>query len=270
MMVLLHGLEDNAGTFDRIVPLLPATYYYVSVDLPGHGKSDHFPSNLPLHSVDYIFACKIVLDHFGRKKYTLFGHSFGGMVGFMCSVVYPELLEKLIVLDCYVAKLVTPKEFPKWMASKYDNFMQVQKQIVSRRANVELDRDRAMEVLSSMRNHNGELTTDAAKTLLERAVENVGNKCRFRRDLRLKCYMELPLDTRYIQSVLRENPVQIPVLLMITESTSIHPYFTMKETLDVLGEFKNLKKVIVGGNHNVHLNEPEIVAPCINEFLNSS
>lgn len=268
-MILLHGIEDNAATFDRIVPLLPDTYYYVAIDLPGHGKSDHFPNNLPLHYMDYVFACKIVFDHFGRKKYTLFGHSFGGMLGFMCSVVYSEFLEKLIMLDCYVSKIVYPKEFPKWAASKYDGFMQVQKQIV-RRTNVELDYEKAIELFTNLRNENSELTPEAAEILLERAVEIVDGKYKFKRDLRLRCYMEPPLDPRYFQSVLRENPIKFPVLLMITERTNVHPYFNMKETLDVFKEITNFKKVVVGGNHHVHLNEPDIVAPHINEFLNNS
>ncbi|CAG7817538.1 unnamed protein product [Allacma fusca] len=42
----LHGWTDNAGTFDRLAPLLPKSLYFVAIDLPGHGRSSHHPEGL--------------------------------------------------------------------------------------------------------------------------------------------------------------------------------------------------------------------------------
>ena len=39
----MHGYMDNAGTFDRLIPLLPDKFYVVAIDLPGHGFSSHVP-----------------------------------------------------------------------------------------------------------------------------------------------------------------------------------------------------------------------------------
>lgn len=36
-VLVAHGLTENAGSFDRLIPLLPKEFFYVVVDLPGHG-----------------------------------------------------------------------------------------------------------------------------------------------------------------------------------------------------------------------------------------
>lgn len=36
-VLVVHGLCENAGAFDRLLPLLSKYFYYVVIDLPGHG-----------------------------------------------------------------------------------------------------------------------------------------------------------------------------------------------------------------------------------------
>lgn len=42
-VIAMHGYMDNAGTFDRLIPLLPDQFYVVAYDFPGHGFSSHVP-----------------------------------------------------------------------------------------------------------------------------------------------------------------------------------------------------------------------------------
>jgi len=35
-IVCIHGWQDNAGTFDRLIPLLPREFSYLAIDLPGN------------------------------------------------------------------------------------------------------------------------------------------------------------------------------------------------------------------------------------------
>ena len=37
-VLALHGREDNAGTFDRLIPLMPRTIPVFAIDFPGHGR----------------------------------------------------------------------------------------------------------------------------------------------------------------------------------------------------------------------------------------
>lgn len=50
-IVALHGWQDNAGTFDKLIPLLPSNVAILAIDLPGHGLSSH----LPIGQFYYIF-----------------------------------------------------------------------------------------------------------------------------------------------------------------------------------------------------------------------
>lgn len=49
-IVALHGWQDNAGTFEHLIPLLPADIAILCVDLPSHGLSSH------LHEGQYYCA----------------------------------------------------------------------------------------------------------------------------------------------------------------------------------------------------------------------
>lgn len=47
----VHGWNDNAGTFDKLIPMLPQDLYIVAVDMPGHGLSSHLPPGITYHYV---------------------------------------------------------------------------------------------------------------------------------------------------------------------------------------------------------------------------
>lgn len=35
-IILAHGWQDNAGSFDTLIPLLPSEFSYLAIDFPGH------------------------------------------------------------------------------------------------------------------------------------------------------------------------------------------------------------------------------------------
>lgn len=41
---MIHGWQDNAGSFDPLVRLMPPETSILSIDLPGHGHSTHLPN----------------------------------------------------------------------------------------------------------------------------------------------------------------------------------------------------------------------------------
>ncbi|GBP10884.1 Serine hydrolase-like protein [Eumeta japonica] len=42
-ILALHGWQDNAGTWDTLIPLLPKEYSFLAIDFPGHGQSSWYP-----------------------------------------------------------------------------------------------------------------------------------------------------------------------------------------------------------------------------------
>ena len=55
-MVALCGWLDNAGSFDKLIPLLPKNLRIVAVDTPGHDKSDAFPPDIAYNYLDAVLA----------------------------------------------------------------------------------------------------------------------------------------------------------------------------------------------------------------------
>ncbi|XP_015427396.1 PREDICTED: serine hydrolase-like protein 2 [Myotis davidii] len=84
-ILCLHGWLDNANSFDRLIPLLPRDFYYVAMDFGGHGLSSHYSPGLPYYYQNFVGEIRRV--------------SAGGTVGGMFSCMFPEMVEKLILLD---------------------------------------------------------------------------------------------------------------------------------------------------------------------------
>lgn len=81
-IIALHGWLDNAATFDRLIPLLPQKVAIFSIDLPGHGRSSHFPKGIHYYIYwDYIPVIRRIIKHFGWQMVTILGHSMGGGIG---------------------------------------------------------------------------------------------------------------------------------------------------------------------------------------------
>uniref|UniRef100_H2ZSP7 AB hydrolase-1 domain-containing protein n=1 Tax=Latimeria chalumnae TaxID=7897 RepID=H2ZSP7_LATCH len=76
-ILCLHGWADNANTFNELIPLLPKDYYYVVLDLPGHGFSSHRPSGVPYYDASYLGDVRWVVEELEWSKFTIMGHSMG-------------------------------------------------------------------------------------------------------------------------------------------------------------------------------------------------
>ena len=95
-VVILHGLLGSLDNWQTIAKRLSEQFKVYTVDLRNHGKSPH--SNE--HS--YPLMAEDLKDFFQEhviKKAHLIGHSMGGKVAMLFTVTYPELVDKLVVVD---------------------------------------------------------------------------------------------------------------------------------------------------------------------------
>ncbi|KAG7281619.1 hypothetical protein CRUP_019131 [Coryphaenoides rupestris] len=81
-VLCLHGWADNCGSFDTLLPLLPQ-----AMDLSGHGQSSHRPPGVSYYFPSYVADVHRVIK--------------GGNIGGMFTSLYPEMVEALVLLDCY-------------------------------------------------------------------------------------------------------------------------------------------------------------------------
>lgn len=118
-VVLLHGKNFNGAYWEETARLLASLGYRVVVpDQIGFGKSSK-----PL-DYSYTFAqlarnSESLLDSLGIDKVTVIGHSMGGMLAVHWSLLHPERLDRLILvnpigLEDWLSKGVTYRGLDGW------------------------------------------------------------------------------------------------------------------------------------------------------------
>ncbi|CAG9864761.1 unnamed protein product [Phyllotreta striolata] len=188
LVLCVHGVMDNAGTFDRLIERLPSSFYYVCIDLPGHGKSTHFPPHLPIHTTDYLLVYREVTRHFDDRKFVLIGHSYGGQIGFMYAQIYPNHVKSLIMLDTLTSYPVPTDYFDVYMAERIEDHLRIANNLRSNRPPL-YTREEALEKLITGRRSLKPMPTESAEALLTRAIEPAGDLYKFTTDQRLKNFI---------------------------------------------------------------------------------
>lgn len=97
-VVFLHGAGLNAHTWDPVCLMLRGDFHCVAVDLRGHGDSEWSPIadyGVPVNAVDIAGLVEAI----GLDRFTLVGHSFGGMVSLSYAAAHPSRLHSLVIVD---------------------------------------------------------------------------------------------------------------------------------------------------------------------------
>ncbi|WP_157489843.1 alpha/beta fold hydrolase [Flavobacterium sp. CF136] len=125
-IVLLHGFLENKKMWKDYVSFFSNQYRIITIDLLGHGESDCLGY---VHSMeDNARAVHEVLEYLQIKKTTILGHSMGGYVGLAFAELYPESIQKLILLNSTSKEDSTEKKLNRTRAIKavkqnYVNFV---------------------------------------------------------------------------------------------------------------------------------------------------
>uniref|UniRef100_A0A672YCJ3 Serine hydrolase like n=1 Tax=Sphaeramia orbicularis TaxID=375764 RepID=A0A672YCJ3_9TELE len=243
-VLCLHGWADNCGTFNTLIPLLPQECRYVAVDLAGHGFSSHRPPgtfySFPLYVAD---VCRVV-DALQWGRFSIIGHSMGGNIAGLFSALYPEMVDAVVLLDSYGFLPTDPQEVPKVMREGIDGLIKFEKSSEEKKDRV-YTYEKAVERLSAA---NPTLSEQSVHILLERGLHEVEGGVASSPSL--KNIVRISLE----QSLEMQARIQASVLIVHCFMFSLS--FVLQHTV-----------VMVPGNHHVHLNNPEAVAPLVSDFL---
>lgn len=96
-LLLLHGFLESSTMWERIATTFHKTRTVITLDFPGHGKSDTIAAE---HTME-LFAeiTNALLEHLKIKNCTIMGHSMGGYVAMAMVDLFPQKVEKLILLN---------------------------------------------------------------------------------------------------------------------------------------------------------------------------
>jgi pimeloyl-ACP methyl ester carboxylesterase len=100
-VVLLHGLQDVAASWDLVAPALArAGHRVLAPDLRGFGDSGRVHASGYYYFPDYVFDLADLVDALaGEAPIALVGHSMGGTVAVMYAGLYPARVRALALLE---------------------------------------------------------------------------------------------------------------------------------------------------------------------------
>jgi len=95
-LVIIHGLFGSADNWRSMAKYFSKTHQVISVDLRNHGRSPHSQEqDFTLMAEDIHQLC----SDLSLSRITLLGHSLGGKVAMQFAMLYPNLVDKLIIVD---------------------------------------------------------------------------------------------------------------------------------------------------------------------------
>ena len=110
-LVMAHGLDRVARTFDHVAPHFASRYHVIALDMRGHGDSS-WDAEGRYQVEDHAGDLSGLVQALGLRNLTLWGNSTGGRVVQVFAGMHPELVSHVIAED------VGP-ERPRQIADNY-------------------------------------------------------------------------------------------------------------------------------------------------------
>ena len=238
----LFGLSDNWATVGKI---LSESFEVFLIDLRNHGSSPHSDEwTYSALANDILELANNLFPQSPNHSFALVGHSLGGKVAMQFASMYPEKLEKLIVVD------MAPKDYPS------NNFNLIEKLLSINLAEIK-SRKEADEKLSFFIKDKSTL-----QLFQKNLYWNEENKLAWKFNLKVIADNQNKIRKTFS---LGEKPINTPTLFIRGEKSN---YVLDSDTAEIKKHFPNSEiKTIAGTGHWVHADKPNEFAECVKEFI---
>ena len=95
-LVLLHGHGSNVHTFDQLADRLRREWRIIALDQRGHGDSAWADDYAGEH---FVADFQAFTSAVGLERFSLLGHSMGGLVAMAYAAANPDAVERLVIVD---------------------------------------------------------------------------------------------------------------------------------------------------------------------------
>ncbi|XP_013183235.1 probable serine hydrolase [Amyelois transitella] len=267
-IIAIHGWQDNAGTWDNLIPRLPVTTSVLCIDLPGHGFSSYYPTGMLYYLFwDGIVLLRRIVKHFKWSKISLMGHSLGGALSFMYAASFPDDVERIICIDIASPAVREPKVLVKGTGGGIDKLLEYENLSEDKIPCYEYDE--MIDIVCDA--YKGSVSRENCRILMKRGMAPTPVHMKkkgyfFKRDPRLKVS---GLGMMSIETAL-EYASKVKCKVLNIRAIPGQKWERLDYYLDVVEKLKetaDVKYVEVDGTHHVQLNAPENISGIIEEFL---
>ena len=254
-VLAIHGWIDNAASFDFISPLLPELKI-VAIDCPGCGHSFHHPEGIFYNVINESFLMFRIAEALGWDKFSVIGHSRGGVIAYYMAIAAPERIEKVVIIDIITNDFRTEE----------DNLSQMRNALKAYLKPTEKEGGvyPTIEDAAKMRVRNGLLRYESALALAKRGtiLTQQGITWYFDRQ-HLKFHSpQLPTEA---QTRAYLAAIEAPFCIVLGEQGLFMPLSShLKEKLK---QIPHHELHTVPGGHHFHMDDPEPLAKIVKEFF---
>lgn len=97
-LIMLHGWPQTWYEWRHVMPRLSSSYTVIALDLRGCGETERTETGYDKRTIAEDIAA--LIRHLGSAKAVVVGHDMGGKAAYVLGLVNPELVEKLVLVDC--------------------------------------------------------------------------------------------------------------------------------------------------------------------------
>ncbi|MGH8656550.1 MAG: alpha/beta fold hydrolase [Gammaproteobacteria bacterium] len=252
--IAVHGWLDNSASFDPLAPLLPELHL-LALDLAGHGLSDHRPPATAYHLVDHVRDVLAVADALAWQQFGLLGHSLGAAIAALVAGTFPQRITRLVLIEGLGSLAGAASELPVNLARAIEEQLEGRKEPNPVYA--------AIDEVAAARQRAGDMSFEAARTLVTRALGPCEGGVTWRSDPRVR----LSSPQRFTEAQVRAFMCRIkaPTLLVLGEQGMLATkYPQMLQRASCLADSE---VAWLPGGHHLHMDYPQQVAAVIDDFL---
>jgi pimeloyl-ACP methyl ester carboxylesterase len=249
-LLAMHGWLDNAASFRPMAPWL-AHYDFVALDMPGHGRSFHYPDDAEYSMFSTLLDLLAAADALGWPRFAVLGHSMGGAIASMLAAAAPERIERLFLIEA-LGPLAASEETT---ASRLRDAVTQRRALDGKRKRVFGDPQVAVQ--ARMQTNITALDEGSSRLLVERGIRAVEGGYEWSSDTRLT----LPTAVRMSETQIRDclRAIACPTTLLVADPPP--PYFTPGLRDERVACVRDIRCVSMPGSHHLHMTHPaEVVA----------
>ena len=252
-VIALHGWLDNAGSFDRLAPLMTGCQI-AAIDMAGHGLSGHRHPQAHYNLWDDLLDILAIADHLGWEKFVLLGHSRGALISLLLAGSLPERISALLLLDGIWPLPVPAEEAPKQLR----RYLKDCRKLPGKRVPVYESSQAALEA----RCKSSGLSGQAAGDLLARGLVQTAKGFLWRTDPKLTAASAFKLSEAHSEAF--TLALSMPTLLCLaSEGFGAYPDIEQR-----LARFPRIDVHKINGGHHCHMENAVLeVAALINAFI---